>query len=48
MKMMIKTYLSLARNLKIKKIILIESYGDTFSVKKELGNSLIKIKFNRK
>ena len=36
-----KNLLSLARSLKIKKIILIESYGDTFSLKKELGNSLI-------
>ena len=30
----------MARSLKFKKIILIESYGDTFSLKKELGNSL--------
>ena len=38
-----KNLLSLARSLKIKKIIQIESYSDTFSLKKELGNSLIKI-----
>ena len=31
-----KNLLSLARNFKIKKVILIEGYGDTFKVKKEL------------
>ncbi len=38
-----KNLLSLARNLKIKKIILIEGYSNFFKVKKELGNSLIKL-----
>ncbi|MEC6997658.1 MAG: sigma-54 dependent transcriptional regulator [Pseudomonadota bacterium] len=38
-----KNLLSLARNLKIKKIILIEAYSNFFKVKKELGNSLIKL-----
>ena len=38
-----KNLLSLARNLKIKKIILIESYSDKFQLIKELGNSLIKL-----
>ena len=38
-----KNLLSLARNLKIKKIILIEGYSDNFQLKKELGNSLIKL-----
>ena len=38
-----KNLLSLARNFKIKKVILIEGYGDTFKVKKELGNSFVRI-----
>ncbi len=38
-----KNLLSLARNLKIKKIILIEGYSNDFQLKKELGNSLIKL-----
>ena len=38
-----KSLISLARNLKIKKIIQIEEYANTFSLRKELGNSLIKI-----
>ncbi len=38
-----KNLISLARNLKIKKIIQIEEYANTFSLRKELGNSLIKI-----
>ena len=38
-----KHLLSLARNFKIKKVILIEGYGDTFKVKKELGNSFVRI-----
>ena len=38
-----KNLISLARNLKIKKIIQIEEYANTFSLHKELGNSLIKI-----
>ncbi len=39
----IKNLLSLARNLKIKKIILIENYSDKFQLTKELGNSLVKL-----
>lgn len=35
--------LALARNLKINKIILIEKYSNTFSFKKELGGSIIKL-----
>ena len=38
-----KNLISLARNLKIKKIIQIVEYANTFSLRKELGNSLIKI-----
>ena len=38
-----KNLLSLARNLKIKKIILVEGYSNNFQLKKELGNSLIKL-----
>ncbi len=38
-----KSLLSLARSFKIKKIIEIEGYKDTFSLKSELGNSFIKI-----
>ena len=38
-----KNLLSLARSLKIKKIIQIESYGNTFSLKSEIGKSFIKI-----
>ncbi|MBF96549.1 MAG: Transcriptional regulatory protein QseF [Alphaproteobacteria bacterium MarineAlpha9_Bin4] len=38
-----KSLLGLARNLKIKKIILIEGYNENFQLKKELGNSLIKL-----
>ena len=38
-----KGLLSIARNFKIKKIILIESYSENFQLRKELGNSLIKI-----
>ena len=38
-----KSLISLARSLKIKKIIQIEDYSDTFSLSKKLGNSLIKI-----
>ena len=38
-----KNLLSLARSLKIKKIIQIESYTDTFSLKSELGKSFIRI-----
>ncbi len=38
-----KNLLSLARNFKIKKVILIEGYGDAFKVKKELGNSFVRI-----
>ena len=38
-----KGLLTIARNFKIKKIILIESYSENFQLRKELGNSLIKI-----
>lgn len=38
-----KGLLNLARNLKIKKIILVEKYSDKFQLKRELGNSFIKL-----
>ena len=38
-----KSLLTLARNIKIKKVVLVEGYSNKFSLNKELGNSLIKI-----
>ena len=37
--------INIARSLKIKKIILIDNQSKEFSIKKELGDALIKIKY---
>ena len=37
--------INIARSLKVKKVILVDNQSEEFSVKKELGDALIKIKY---